>query len=107
NRFGSDKPDLRIPWELKDLSEKVKNSTFKVFSDVAQRGGSIKGLFVPGAGSFTRGQFDKLTDKVKQFGAKGLVYIKIDGNGQIASPVAKFFSEDELKDIYMACGGID
>lgn len=105
NRFGSDKPDLRIKWELKDLTERLKNSTFKVFSDVGTRGGAIKGLFVPGAGAFTRGQFDKLTEKAKQMGAKGLVYIKIDGNGQVTSPVSKFFSEAELKDIYAASGG--
>jgi aspartyl-tRNA synthetase len=107
NRFGSDKPDLRVPWELKDLSEKVKNSTFKVFSDVASRGGAIKGLYVPGTGHFSRGQFDKLTDKAKQMGAKGLVYIKIDDKNQITSPVSKFFSEAELRDIYQACGGVN
>lgn len=105
NRFGCDKPDLRISWELKDLTEKLKNSTFKVFSDVGGRGGSIKGLYVPGTGSFSRGQFDKLTDKVKQLGAKGLVYIKIDEKKQITSPVSKFFSNEELTDIYKACGG--
>lgn len=105
NRFGSDKPDLRISWELKELTEKLKTSNFKVFSDVGSRGGSIKGLFVPGTGHFTRGQFDKLTDKAKQMGAKGLVYIKIDDKGQLTSPISKFFSEAELKDIYMASGG--
>ncbi|MCB0351762.1 MAG: aspartate--tRNA ligase, partial [Bdellovibrionales bacterium] len=105
NRFGCDKPDLRISWELKDLTEKLKNSTFKVFSDVGSRGGSIKGLFVPGTGAYSRGQFDKLTDKAKQMGAKGLVYIKIDDKDQVTSPVSKFFSEAELRDIYQACGG--
>lgn len=105
NRFGCDKPDLRIPWELKDLTEKLKGSTFKVFSDVASRGGAIKGLYVPGAGGFSRGQFDKLTEKAKQLGAKGLVYIKIDNSDQVTSPVSKFFSEAELRDIYQACGG--
>ncbi len=105
NRFGCDKPDLRISWELKDLTEKLKTSTFKVFSDVASRGGAIKGLYVPGAGGFSRGQFDKLTDKAKQMGAKGLVYIKIDEKNQVTSPVSKFFSETELRDIYNACGG--
>ena len=105
NRFGCDKPDLRISWELKDLTEKLKGSTFKVFSDVGGRGGAIKGLFVPGTGGFSRGQFDKLTEKAKQMGAKGLVYIKIDDKGQITSPVSKFFAESELRDIYAACGG--
>jgi aspartyl-tRNA synthetase len=107
NRFGCDKPDLRISWELKDLTEKLKGSTFKVFSDVAGRGGAIKGLFVPGTGHFSRGQFDKLTDKAKQMGAKGLVYIKIDDKDQITSPVSKFFSETDLRDIYKACGGVE
>lgn len=107
NRFGCDKPDLRISWELKDLTEKLKSSTFKVFSDVAGRGGAIKGLYVPKTGHFSRGQFDKLTDKAKQMGAKGLVYIKIDEKNQITSPISKFFSEPELRDIYAACGGTD
>jgi aspartyl-tRNA synthetase len=105
NRFGSDKPDLRISWELKDLTERLKTSSFKVFSDVGARGGAIKGLFVPGTGAFTRGQFDKLTDKAKQMGAKGLVYIKIDDKDAITSPVSKFFSEAELREIYKASGG--
>ncbi len=105
NRFGCDKPDLRIAWELKDLTEKLRSSSFKVFSDAAGRGGAIKGLFVPGTGGYSRGQFDKLTEKAKQMGAKGLVYIKIDDKNQITSPVAKFFNETELRDIYGACGG--
>jgi aspartyl-tRNA synthetase len=105
DRYGSDKPDLRIAWELKDLTSALKGSTFKVFSDVAGRGGSIKGLFVPGAGNYSRGQLDKLTDKAKEFGAKGLVYIKIDDKGALSSPVSKFFSEDELKNIYKTLGG--
>ncbi len=107
NRFGCDKPDLRITWELKDLTERLKSSTFKVFSDVGQRGGAIKGLFVPGTGGYSRGQFDKLTDKAKQMGAKGLVYIKIDDKGVVTSPVSKFFSEAELREIYMASGGVE
>jgi aspartyl-tRNA synthetase len=105
NRFGCDKPDLRISWELKDITEKLKSSSFKVFSDVGSRGGAIKGLFVPGTGAYSRGQFDKLMDKAKQMGAKGLVYIKIDDKDQITSPVSKFFSEAELRDLYKACGG--
>jgi aspartyl-tRNA synthetase len=105
DRFGSDKPDLRVPWELKDLTTDLGKSSFKVFSDVASRGGSIKGLFVPGAGEYSRGQLDKLTDKAKEYKAKGMVYIKIDTSGKLTSAVSKFFSEDELKSIYAKCGG--
>lgn len=105
NRYGCDKPDLRISWELKDLTEGLKSSSFRVFSDVAARGGAIKALFVPGTDAFTRGQFDKLTDLVKQYGAKGLVYIKIDSSEKITSPVSKFLGEDELKKLYADGGG--
>lgn len=105
NRFGSDKPDLRIPWELKDLNEIVTNCGFKVFDDVVAKGGAIKGLAVPGLGSYSRGQFDKLTAQAKQMGAKGLVWIKADSEGKLTSPVSKFFSEEKFQEIFKAAGG--
>lgn len=108
DQYGSDKPDLRIPWKLKDISAEVKSSSFKVFADAANREDAcVKGLFVPGIGDYSRGQIDKLTEKVREAGAKGLVYIKIDSQGKVSSPVGKFFSEDELKNIYRLCGGGD
>lgn len=105
NRFGIDRPDLRIPWELKDLNEFLGDSGFKVFDDVLVRGGSIKGLAVPGIGSYSRSQFDKLTNLAKQMEAKGLVWIKDDGSGKLSSPVAKFFSEEKLKDLFIQADG--
>ncbi len=103
--YGSDKPDLRIPWKLVDLTESMKDSSFKVFSDVANReGGAIKGLFVPGL-NYSRGQIDKLMARMKETGAKGLVWIKIDTDGKVNSPVNKFFDEAALKKIYEQCGG--
>src|SRR5690606_16761980 len=89
NRFGSDKPDLRNPLELKDIAHLVEGSGFKVFDDVLARKGAIKALAVPGAGGLSRGQIDKLTVLVKQYGAKGLVWIKSE-NGTMTSPVTKF-----------------
>lgn len=107
DRFGSDKPDLRIPWEFVDLTDELGKTDFRVFSDVASRGGAIKGLFVPGTGSYSRGQMDKLTQVAKEGGAKGLVYIKVDDKGAVSSPVSKFFKDDELKAIYKKSGGVD
>lgn len=105
-RFGCDKPDLRIPIELMDVSSLMKSSGFKVFDDAVARGGVVKGLAVPGAGNFSRGQLDKLTALAKQMGAKGLVWIKSE-NGQLNSPIAKFVSENLLKEIFAKCGGKD
>jgi aspartyl-tRNA synthetase len=104
NRFGSDKPDLRIPWELKDLAAVAGGSGFKVFDDVLARGGAIKGLAIPGQAAMARAQIDKLTEFVKQYGAKGLVWIKDDGR-EVGASVKKFFDDDRLRSIMRAAGG--
>lgn len=105
NRYGCDKPDLRVSWELKDLGELVKGSGFQVFDDVVDRGDAVKGLAVPGIGNYSRGQFDKLTALAKQMGAKGLVWIKSGEGGELTSPVSKFFSAEKLQEIFKAAGG--
>lgn len=104
NRFGSDKPDLRNPLELKDVAEAVKGHGFKVFEDVIARGGAVKALAVPQVEKFSRSYIDKLTALAKQHGAKGLVWLK-DENGTINSSVSKFFPPEALKKIYEAGGG--
>lgn len=104
NRFGSDKPDLRNPLELKDLAAVAGGHGFKVFDDVIARGGAVKGLAVPQAQLFSRSRIDKLTDTAKQMGAKGLVWIK-DEAGVLSSSVAKFFSVEALQRIFTAAGG--
>ncbi|MDB2426107.1 aspartate--tRNA ligase [bacterium] len=106
DRFGCDKPDLRISLELKTITEVVINSGFKVFDDVAKNGGSIRALAVPGVGGYSRGQFDKLTTLAKQNGAKGLVYIK-NQKGELSSPIAKFFDPEKFKEIFNAAGGVE
>ncbi len=106
NRFGSDKPDLRNPLELKDVGSVLQGSGFKVFDDVLARGGAIKALAVPGAGSISRGTIDKLTNAAKQYGAKGLVWIKSEG-GVLTSPSSKFIGEDRLKKLFEAAGAKD
>jgi len=104
NRFGTDKPDLRNPLELKDITQKGRGCGFKVFEDAAGRGGSIKSLAVPGAEKFSRSQIDKMTQTAKQMGAKGLVWIKSE-KGALNSPIAKFFSPDQLNEFFEAGGG--
>lgn len=103
NRFGNDKPDTRFGMELKELNSIVKGSGFKVFEDAVQRGDFVKGIAVPKGGEFPRSQFDKLTKIAQQMGAKGLVWIKNSG-AEWASPIAKFVSEDKLKEIFHATG---
>ncbi len=105
DRFGIDKPDIRFGLEIKELKATVTNSGFKVFDDVIARGGIVRGIQAPGGGTFSRGQFDKLTDIAKKSGAKGLVWIKWEASGAISSPISKFFNEEKLKEIVTAVGG--
>ncbi|HIV74403.1 MAG TPA: aspartate--tRNA ligase [Candidatus Pseudogracilibacillus intestinigallinarum] len=100
-RFGSDKPDTRFEMELIDVTEVVKDSSFKVFSGPANSGGIVNLLNVKGhADKFTRKDIDgELTDYVKTYGAKGLAWIKV-ADGDFTGPIAKFFSDDEKEKIY-------
>lgn len=105
DRYGIDKPDTRFGMEIKDLKGLVTGSGFKVFDDVLARGGIVRGIAVPGGGTLSRGQIDKLTDMAKKAGAKGLVWIKSEGAGKISSAVSKFFNDEKLNEILKACGG--
>ncbi|WP_053957025.1 aspartate--tRNA ligase [Inediibacterium massiliense] len=98
-RFGSDKPDIRFGFELKNMNDLVENCGFKVFSDTIKNGGDVRGIKIDGGESqFSRKQITKLEDYVKTYGAKGLAWIKMTSEGMNA-PIAKFFSEDELQNI--------
>ncbi|HOK13756.1 MAG TPA: aspartate--tRNA ligase [Candidatus Kapabacteria bacterium] len=101
-RFGSDKPDLRFSMEIKDLSDIVANSEFKVFADTLQSGGKIYAFNATKCAEFSRKQIDELTEFAKKYGAKGLAYIKFMQNGEINSPIAKFLSESEMNSIKFA-----
>lgn len=104
DKYGSDKPDTRFGLEIQDIAKTVTNSGFKVFDDVLSRGGIVRGLAIPGGGSFSRGQFDKLTDLAKKNGAKGLVWMKKEADGSINSPISKFFTPEKLQEIFKALG---
>ena len=98
-RYGSDKPDTRFGFELKKLNDQVRNCEFKVFTDVLASGGDVRGICIDGGSQhFSRKDIDKLTDAVKSYGAKGLVWLRI-ADGEINSSVNKFFSQEQLKDI--------
>ncbi len=97
-RFGSDKPDLRFGFELRDLSSVVRNSDFKVFSGAIENGGSVRGINVKGGASFSRKEIDSLTEFAKSYRAKGVAWMK-SANGELSSSFAKFISEDEANAI--------
>jgi aspartyl-tRNA synthetase len=95
SRFGSDKPDIRFGLEIKDVSDVVANSEFKVFSGAVGSGGSVRGIAVGGLGDLSRGKIEgEITDAAKLGGARGLAYLKVEPDG-LKGPIAKFFSEEE------------
>lgn len=104
--YGSDKPDLRFEVKLKDLSDVVAKSSFKAFSATVENGGIVKAIVAPKAfEKFSRKVLGEYEDYAKQyFGAKGMAYIKIAENGEISSPIAKLFQEDEMKAILERTG---
>lgn len=104
--YGSDKPDLRFEVKLKDLSDLVAKSSFKAFSATVENGGIVKAIVAPKAfEKFSRKVLGEYEDYAKQyFGAKGMAYIKIAENGEISSPITKFFEEDEMKAILERSG---
>ena len=109
DRYGSDKPDLRFGFELQDITELVKDCDFKVFTDAIAAGGSVRGICVTGgAPLYTRKKIDKLTEAIKSYGAKGMVWMKVAQDG-VSSSVNKFFSPEQLKEIadHMGAGADD
>ncbi|PLX82885.1 MAG: aspartate--tRNA ligase [Desulfuromonas sp.] len=98
-RYGVDNPDLRFDMELVNLTELVKGCGFKVFASAADNGGQVKAINAKGCATFSRKELDDLTDFVAIYGAKGMAWVKIQDDGNWQSPIAKFFSEDELAKI--------
>lgn len=98
NRYGVDKPDTRFEMELTDFTDTFKQSQFKVFSSVANGGGSIKAINAKGLADITQGELKNLEDVAKTLGAKGLAFIKAE-NGAWKSPILKFLSEAEQAEL--------
>jgi len=111
--YGSDKPDLRVPLRLTELTELMKGVDFKVFRAAAEmKNGRVAALRVPGGGSLTRKEIDDYTAFVAIYGAKGLAYIKVNDAGKpndqgLQSPIVKFLPEHVLREILERTGAKD
>ena len=108
-KFGTDKPDLRNPLELEDVSELFVSTEFKVFNDPANsKDSKIACLRVPGGEVLTRKQIDDYTEFVSNFGAKGLAYIRVEDPGKgkegLQSPILKFLEDDIVKTLLLRVG---
>lgn len=104
-RFGSDKPDLRFGYELKNVSDAVKDSEFRVFSGTIASGGTVRGINIKGQmDEFSRKDIDSLESFVKDYGAKGLAWMKVKTD-EINSPIAKFLKNEEINDIIDTMNG--
>ena len=102
-KYGSDKPDLRVALEMRDLTAVGRDGSSDVLKNVVAAGGEVKGLLVPGAGGLSRGQLDKLGEKAKSLGAKGLIWIKKQDGWKSSLKTA----EADYEAIWAALGGAD
>jgi aspartyl-tRNA synthetase len=110
--YGSDKPDLRVPLKLTELTGALREVEFKVFRDAAQlKDGRVAALRVPQGGELTRKEIDDYTEFVKIYGARGLAYIKVNalekGSAGLQSPILKFLPEAVVKTILERTGACD
>jgi aspartyl-tRNA synthetase len=111
-RYGSDKPDLRVPLELVDVADLVAGCDFKVFAGPAKDpNGRVAALRAPGGGAFSRSEIDAYTAFVGRYGAKGLAYIKVNerarGRDGLQSPILKFLSDEAIAGILERTGAAD
>lgn len=105
DRFGTDKPDLRIAYEIHDLSDIVSNSEFGVFANAVKAGGVVKAIAVPGGvDHYSRKDIDKLAQYIERFGAKGLAWLKVTDDG-LTGPIAKFFKPEDSQALIAGVGG--
>jgi aspartyl-tRNA synthetase len=110
NRFGTDKPDLRIPFEMRDLTDAVTGSSFKVFASTVSGGGSVKVLAVPEADRWSRKKIDEMEELARTMGAKGLAWAKVQasnsgdlsGSAFLDGGIARFLDSDEQERIIAA-----
>ncbi len=96
--YGSDKPDMRFDLKFTNISDVVKDSGFKVFSETIKKGGVVAGFVAPGCGTYTRNQLDMLTDYAKSIGAGGLVWMRVTEAG-VETPTEKFLGKEILSSI--------
>ena len=104
DRYGSDKADLRYGMELVDLTDLFARTGFTAFASVVAAGGPIKALAAPGGGELSRKELDRLVEDAKGRGARGLVWVVVEADGVVRSPVERFLSEDERSGIVKRTG---
>jgi aspartyl-tRNA synthetase len=104
DKYGSDKPDLRFGLEIRDISDLVASSEFKVFADAVANGGTVRAIAAPGCAGYSRKQLDELQEFAKTKGAKGLAWIAVDAEGGFKSSVSKFFNDEQFKAIAARVG---
>ncbi|MCG8403286.1 MAG: aspartate--tRNA ligase [Firmicutes bacterium] len=107
DRFGTDKPDTRFGMEIKDITDVAAGCGFKVFNSVAESGGQVRGINASGCGGFSRKDIDDLTKFAAVYKAGGLAYLIFTPEG-VKSPIAKFFTDNEIsiiKERFNACAG--
>ncbi len=104
DRYGSDKPDLRFGMEIRDVCEAAKGCGFGVFESALSEGGVVRCLTVKGQADMPRKKIDALGEVAKLYRAKGLAWIGLHEDGTVKSPIAKFMSEEKLKELVAAAG---
>ncbi|MCX7647775.1 MAG: aspartate--tRNA ligase [Elusimicrobiales bacterium] len=97
-KYGTDKPDLRYDYEIKEVTEIFKNTEFKIFRQTVESNGTIRGINAKNAHQYSRSEIDKLTETLKSNGAKGLVWLKMK-DGKIDSSISKFLKEMEVESL--------
>lgn len=105
-RFGVDAPDMRFGLELQDVSDLAADTEFKVFRAAIESEGVVKGFCIPDGASLSRKDFDDLTEFVKPYGAKGLAWVKVDGE-ELKSPIAKFIPKPVMDSLRERFGAED
>jgi aspartyl-tRNA synthetase len=96
SRFGTDRPDIRFGMELVDVSDLVVECGFGIFAKTVAGGGLVKGIRVPGCGTYSRRQIDEFSDLAQKAGAKGLAWLALNQGGEVRSSFTKFLTEDEV-----------
>jgi len=104
-RYGSDKPDLRYDLPLTDITEKVTDSGFNVFTAAVAAGGRVAALRIPGGAAFTRKDIDEFTELAKNYGAGGLAYLTVK-DGRVVSPILKHLGEKKAQQIVTSCRAV-
>jgi aspartyl-tRNA synthetase len=103
-RYGTDRPDLRNPLQLAEVSDQVSGSGFRLFRDTVAGGGAVVALPVPGGAEISRSKLDRYTARARELGAGGLIWLKVADNGTLASPVLKFIGDDGARALAESCG---